>query len=108
MGYRIDIDRNGCINCGICMDVCPVEALDMSRPQGDGIEGLPAIPWLMEDPVQVGECVGCEICGPMSGARDHGRDDVRTDPSLAPAGSSDPRCGGRGQPRLDPAVRRHA
>ena len=62
MGYRIDIDRNGCINCGICMDVCPVEALDMSRPQGDGIEGLPAIPWLMEDPVQVGECVGCEIC----------------------------------------------
>jgi NADPH-dependent glutamate synthase beta subunit-like oxidoreductase/Pyruvate/2-oxoacid:ferredoxin oxidoreductase delta subunit len=62
MGYRIDIDRNGCINCGICMDVCPVEALDMSRPQREGIEGLPAIPWLMEDPIQVGECVGCEIC----------------------------------------------
>ena len=62
MGYRVDIDRNGCINCGICMDVCPVEALDMTRPQGDGIDGLPAIPWLMEDPIQVGECVGCEIC----------------------------------------------
>ena len=30
MGYRIDIDQSGCINCGICMDTCPVEALDMS------------------------------------------------------------------------------
>ena len=27
MGYRIDIDHRGCITCGICMDVCPVEAL---------------------------------------------------------------------------------
>ena len=36
MGYRIDIDHTGCINCGICMDTCPVEALDMSRPQTAG------------------------------------------------------------------------
>ena len=34
MGYRIDIDHGGCINCGVCMDVCPVEALDMTRPTG--------------------------------------------------------------------------
>ena len=36
MGYRIDIDHDhaSCINCGVCMDVCPVEALDMSRPIG--------------------------------------------------------------------------
>ena len=32
MGYRIEIDARNCINCGICMDVCPVEAMDMSRP----------------------------------------------------------------------------
>ena len=38
MGYRIDIDHSGCINCGICMDTCPVEALDMSRPVRPGIE----------------------------------------------------------------------
>ena len=38
MGYRIDIDHSGCINCGICMDTCPVEALDMSRPTTAGIE----------------------------------------------------------------------
>jgi len=25
MGYRIDIDHANCINCGVCMDVCPVE-----------------------------------------------------------------------------------
>jgi NADPH-dependent glutamate synthase beta subunit-like oxidoreductase/NAD-dependent dihydropyrimidine dehydrogenase PreA subunit len=65
MGYRIEIDSGNCINCGICMDVCPVEALDMSRPRQPGIEassGEAAIPWLMERPVQVGECVGCSIC----------------------------------------------
>jgi NADH-quinone oxidoreductase subunit F len=47
------------------MDVCPVEALDMSRPQSPGVEAGPGqgpIPWLMERPVQVGECVGCSIC----------------------------------------------
>jgi NADH-quinone oxidoreductase subunit F len=65
MGYRIDIDSTNCINCGICMDVCPVEALDMSRPQSPGAEAGPGegpIPWLMEHPIQVGECVGCTIC----------------------------------------------
>ncbi|MHB8674081.1 MAG: FAD-dependent oxidoreductase [Candidatus Limnocylindrales bacterium] len=62
MGYRIDIDHGNCINCGICMDVCPVEALDMTRPERTGVEGLAPIPWLMEHPIQVGECVGCHVC----------------------------------------------
>jgi len=66
MGYRIDIDYRNCLNCGVCMDVCPVEALDMSRPVSAGIEsadrGAPGIPWMMEYPVQVGECIGCSIC----------------------------------------------
>jgi NADPH-dependent glutamate synthase beta subunit-like oxidoreductase/NAD-dependent dihydropyrimidine dehydrogenase PreA subunit len=65
MGYRIDINQAGCINCGVCMDTCPVEALDMSRPKMPGIEtaglGRPQ-PWMMEHPVQVGECIGCGIC----------------------------------------------
>ena len=65
MGYRIDIDHTGCINCGICMDTCPVEALDMSRPERAGIEtgglGTPQT-WMMEHPIQVGECIGCGIC----------------------------------------------
>ncbi len=67
MGYRIDIDQGGCITCGVCMDVCPVEALDMTRPQLPGIETGPApggrpLPWTMERPLQVGECIGCGIC----------------------------------------------
>jgi NADPH-dependent glutamate synthase beta subunit-like oxidoreductase/NAD-dependent dihydropyrimidine dehydrogenase PreA subunit len=65
MSYRIDIDHAGCINCGICMDTCPVEALDMSRPTMAGIEtaglGRPQ-DWMMEHPVQVAECIGCGIC----------------------------------------------
>ncbi len=66
MGYRIDIDHAGCITCGICMDVCPVEALDMSRPQAPGVETGPGpghpLAWMMERPLQVGECIGCGIC----------------------------------------------
>ncbi|HEX7472871.1 MAG TPA: FAD-dependent oxidoreductase [Candidatus Limnocylindrales bacterium] len=62
MGYRIDIDHGGCINCGICMDVCPVEAIDMTRPDRTGVEGGRPIPWMMEHPTQVGECVGCTVC----------------------------------------------
>jgi NADPH-dependent glutamate synthase beta subunit-like oxidoreductase/Pyruvate/2-oxoacid:ferredoxin oxidoreductase delta subunit len=66
MGYRIQIENGGCLNCGVCMDVCPVQALDMSRPQRPGVEGsgLFGSPfnWMMEYPVQVGECIGCGIC----------------------------------------------
>ncbi len=62
MGYRIDIDYRNCLTCGICMDVCPVQALDMRRPKRAGVEGEPPNPWLMETPIQVGECVGCGIC----------------------------------------------
>jgi len=66
MGYRIDIEQRGCITCGICMDVCPVEALDMTRPQRPGIETGPGpgrpLDFMMERPLQVGECIGCGIC----------------------------------------------
>ena len=66
MGYQITIDRGNCINCGACMDVCPVQALDMTRPVRAGVEagGAPASPlrWMMEYPIQVGECIGCSIC----------------------------------------------
>ena len=35
MGYRIDIDHAGCINCGVCMDVCPSGARhDPARSSG--------------------------------------------------------------------------
>ena len=48
------------------MDLCPVRALDMTRPERPGIEigvaSSGATPWMMEYPVQVGTCVGCGIC----------------------------------------------
>jgi NADPH-dependent glutamate synthase beta subunit-like oxidoreductase/NAD-dependent dihydropyrimidine dehydrogenase PreA subunit len=66
MGYRIQIENTGCLNCGVCMDVCPVQALDMTRPQRPGVEGAGVFgrpfDWMMEFPIQVGECIGCGIC----------------------------------------------
>src|SRR5437899_3645318 len=65
MGYQIAVDRAGCINCAVCMDLCPVGALDMTRPARAGIEASPTdrpLAWMMEYPVQVGECIGCSIC----------------------------------------------
>ena len=65
MGYRITIDHDNCINCGVCMDVCPVQALDMSRPARPGPEATAhsrPFDWMMEHPLQVGECIGCAIC----------------------------------------------
>ena len=66
MGYRITIDSTGCFNCGVCMDVCPVQALDMTRPTHAGVEAggaeVPPLRWMMEFPTQVGECIGCGIC----------------------------------------------
>ena len=50
------------------MDVCPVQALDMTRTLSatieSGVERVPAAgrPWMMEFPVQTAECIGCELC----------------------------------------------
>ncbi len=74
MAYRFRVNENTCINCGICMDLCPVRCLDMSRPSGVGERGnaqerLSPIPgpwgdraWMMLGPVQVASCIGCQVC----------------------------------------------
>jgi NADPH-dependent glutamate synthase beta subunit-like oxidoreductase/NAD-dependent dihydropyrimidine dehydrogenase PreA subunit len=74
MAYRFQVNRQTCINCGICMDLCPVRCLDMTRPSGEGEIGgehdmLSPIPgdfaqraWMMLVPVQVAQCVGCQVC----------------------------------------------
>src|SRR5690348_1389900 len=73
MAYRFQVNET-CINCGICMDLCPVRCLDMTRPSGEGeiapsSQQLSPIPgewsrraWMMIAPVQVAPCVGCQIC----------------------------------------------
>ncbi len=74
MAYRFQVNQTTCINCGICMDLCPVRCLDMTRPAGKGEvthgpEQLSPIPgafanreWMMLFPVQVATCVGCQVC----------------------------------------------
>ena len=74
MAYRFHVNEQTCINCGICMDLCPVRCLDMSRPSGEGTLGLgterltpvPGAsglrPWMMMVPIQVAACVGCQVC----------------------------------------------
>jgi NADPH-dependent glutamate synthase beta subunit-like oxidoreductase/NAD-dependent dihydropyrimidine dehydrogenase PreA subunit len=74
MAYRFQVNRQTCINCGICMDLCPVRCLDMTRPSGEGEEAqdaelLSPIPgdfasraWMMLTPVQVAACIGCQVC----------------------------------------------
>src|ERR1700693_2530898 len=74
MAYRFQVNQTTCINCGICMDLCPVRCLDMSRPAGEGqigseTERRSPIPggngsrsWMMLAPVQVSQCIGCQVC----------------------------------------------
>lgn len=74
MAYRFTVNEETCINCGICMDLCPVRCLDMTRPSGDGepasaSERLTPIPgvygerdWMMLAPRQVAVCIGCQVC----------------------------------------------
>jgi len=74
MAYRFKLNEQRCIQCGICMDLCPVRCLDMTRPSGEGTiaqesERRSPIPgdqasrsWMMLAPVQVAPCVGCQVC----------------------------------------------
>jgi NADPH-dependent glutamate synthase beta subunit-like oxidoreductase/NAD-dependent dihydropyrimidine dehydrogenase PreA subunit len=74
MAYRFHVNQQTCINCGICMDLCPVRCLDMTRPAGEGEPAIPSeretpIPgvyglrdWMMLAPVQVADCIGCQVC----------------------------------------------
>jgi NADH-quinone oxidoreductase subunit F len=74
MAYRFQVNQRTCINCGICMDLCPVRCLDMTRPSGEGegaggaelLSPIPgefsSRPWMMLTPVQVAACIGCQVC----------------------------------------------
>jgi ferredoxin len=68
--FRFSFDSGQCLNCGVCVDVCPVHALDMTRPQERGPEGDFARSsntsgnqaWMTVFPVQVARCTGCMVC----------------------------------------------
>ena len=68
--YRFSFDSGQCLNCGVCVDVCPVHSLDMTRPQEHGPEGdfarvstaIGGQAWMTVFPVQVARCTGCMVC----------------------------------------------
>jgi ferredoxin len=68
--FRFSFDSDQCLNCGVCVDVCPVHALDMTRPQVHGPEGdfsrvsaaAEGQTWMTVFPIQVARCTGCMVC----------------------------------------------
>ena len=73
MAYRFQVNEQTCINCGICVDLCPVRCLDMTRPppRHAGVRGRTAEPdsrgllhTRLDDagPMQVDACIGCQVC----------------------------------------------
>ncbi|MDE3094513.1 MAG: 4Fe-4S dicluster domain-containing protein [Chloroflexota bacterium] len=69
--FAVTVDQRDCITCGICMDVCPIRTLDMTRARAAGPEATflrgtrtatVARDWMMAVPVQVAHCNGCTIC----------------------------------------------
>ena len=69
--FAVTVSDAACINCGVCMDVCPIRTLDMQRSHEFGPEGTfdrstpsraPVTDWMMTVPIQVDHCNGCTIC----------------------------------------------
>jgi ferredoxin len=60
--YSFRFDPERCMSCGICMDVCPADCLDMSAPEAPGPEPGPALTWMSVYPIQVDRCIGCAYC----------------------------------------------
>ncbi len=66
MPYKFTFDKDICIQCGVCGDVCPVNTLDFVRPRHRNVEsqrGSESVTLDMtEYPIQVSKCIGCMIC----------------------------------------------
>ena len=66
MPYKYTFDNKVCIQCGVCGDVCPVNALDFTRARHKNLEDSSESKDNKEDmtefPIQVDKCIGCMIC----------------------------------------------
>src|SRR5579859_896403 len=63
MAYRFLVDEAACINCGICMDLCPVRCLDMTRPTGEGEIGAELAGGFTEEQArrEASRCLRCDL-----------------------------------------------
>lgn len=66
MAFKFSFDKEVCIQCGICGDVCPVNTLDFTRPRHknpeDNSKEYMDVTHMTEFPIQVNKCIGCLIC----------------------------------------------
>jgi len=76
--FGLKLNTKHCISCGVCMDVCAPQAIDMRINQSNTVEGeMLSYVWLRTDGreerpiekmmtfpflVSPGECDGCLIC----------------------------------------------
>ncbi len=67
MAFEFTFDKTLCFQCGVCADLCPVNALDYTRARHKNLEDSPGYTNeraedMTEYPVQVNRCIGCMIC----------------------------------------------
>jgi len=48
MGYEVVVDKDKCVGCEECVEVCPVDVYEI-------VDGK-------SEPVNAEECLGCESC----------------------------------------------
>lgn len=56
--YSLTLDKNKCTGCGICMEICPREAIEVTKtPKGEGEEANPPTAAFNEE-----KCTYCGMC----------------------------------------------
>ncbi len=61
---KLTLDRNKCVGCGICLAVCPMEAIERG-PVGASRKGLTNVPTVLIDQKKCSFCGICEILCPF-------------------------------------------
>lgn len=55
MAAYIEIDKDICKGCGLCVPVCPKDVIELSEHFND--KG-----WRFAEPIRNNDCIGCKQC----------------------------------------------